>query len=244
MASRLEDRIYLDVSNEADWERLAARFPRFDLLAACAGISEAKPLTGTTLSDWQRVMSVNLDGAFLSVKYGARAMQQNGGGAIVLVGSASGIKTSAGASAYCASKAALRMLARKAALEFKSQGIRVNCVSPTAVVTRVECVGWPLTRLRRRCSGWHFQKKSQRRSCFSAAISRLTLQVQTSSSTLVIRYDPVVNRGQEFLDRVPGPADLCVLRPFLMTGAMKMHKNSGSSPRAGYRDDPRNRKER
>jgi NAD(P)-dependent dehydrogenase (short-subunit alcohol dehydrogenase family) len=60
---------------------------------------------------------------------------QAGGGAIVVVGSASGIKATAGATAYCTSKAAVRMLVRSAALEFKPHAIRVNSISPAAVVT-------------------------------------------------------------------------------------------------------------
>jgi len=127
--------VRLDVAVESDWERLFQEVVQLDLLVACAGISEAKPIRETSLEDWRRVMSVNLDGAFLSVKYGVRAMQESRGGAIVLVGSASGIKASPGASAYCASKAALRMFAKTAALEFRSQAIRVNIVSPAAVVT-------------------------------------------------------------------------------------------------------------
>jgi len=137
-ASGIEDggrSVCLDVSKETDWERLFQEVIHLDILVACAGISEAKPIPETSLGDWRRVMSVNLDGAFLSVKYGVKAMQASRGGAIVLVGSASGIKASPGASAYCTSKAALRMLAKTAALEFKSQAIRVNCVSPAGVVT-------------------------------------------------------------------------------------------------------------
>jgi len=126
---------WLDVTKESDWERLFQQISNLDVLVACAGISEATPIPETSLADWRRVMGVNLDGAFLSVKYGVKAMQANRGGAIVLVSSASGIKASAGASAYCASKAGLRMLAKTAALEFKSQAIRVNCVSPGGVVT-------------------------------------------------------------------------------------------------------------
>lgn len=127
--------VCLDVSKESDWERLFQGVINLDVLVACAGISEAKSIPETSLADWRRVMGVNLDGAFLSVKYGVKAMRATRGGAIVLVSSASGIKASAGASAYCASKAGLRMLAKTAALEFKSQAIRVNCVSPAAVVT-------------------------------------------------------------------------------------------------------------
>jgi 2-keto-3-deoxy-L-fuconate dehydrogenase len=127
--------VHLDVSREAEWERLLKSAPSLDLLVACAGVSEAKPIGETTLTEWQRVMAVNLDGAFLSVKYGAKAMDEKTSGAIVLVGSASGIKAAAGAAAYCASKAGLRMLAKVAALELKPRGIRVNCVSPAAVMT-------------------------------------------------------------------------------------------------------------
>jgi len=125
----------LDVTREDDWERLAETIISLDVLVACAGVSGARPIQETSLENWRRVMNVNLDGAFLSVKYGVRAMQQSGGGSIVVVGSASGVKASPGASAYCVSKAGVRMLVRTAALEFKVQAIRVNCVSPAAVVT-------------------------------------------------------------------------------------------------------------
>src|SRR5271170_5590944 len=178
--------VCLDVSKESDWERLFQEVILLDVLVACAGISEAKPIPETSLADWRRVMGVNLDGAFLSVKYGVKAMQANRGGAIVLVSSASGIKASAGASAYCASKAGLRMLAKTAALEFKSQAIRVNCVSPggssrrcgkksrfgkrlskSTEARKVRGMPWAaLTPLDHRYNGWHFQKKSRPRSSF------------------------------------------------------------------------------
>jgi NAD(P)-dependent dehydrogenase (short-subunit alcohol dehydrogenase family) len=127
-------RLRLDVTKEEDWDQLLARLGRLDVVVACAGLSEAKLIAETSLSDWQRIMSVNLDGAFLSVKYGVKAMRTSGG-TIVLIGSASGIKACSGASAYCTSKAGLRMLTKAAALELTPQGIRVNSVSPGAVVT-------------------------------------------------------------------------------------------------------------
>jgi len=125
----------LDVTREDDWERLAQHLVGLNVLVACAGISAAQPMDETSLADWRRVMNVNLDGAFLSVKHAARAMRHGGGGSIVVIGSASGVKASAGASAYCVSKAGVRMLVRAAALELKPEAIRVNCVSPAAVVT-------------------------------------------------------------------------------------------------------------
>ena len=124
--------LHLDVTSESDWQNI--QLPRLDVMVACAGISDARPILELDLEEWRRVLQVNLDGAFLSLKFAARAMQEQGG-AIVIVGSASGIKAAPGASAYCASKAGVSMLAKTAALELKSRGIRVNCVSPAGVVT-------------------------------------------------------------------------------------------------------------
>jgi 3(or 17)beta-hydroxysteroid dehydrogenase len=130
----------LDVGVEAEWEavvqQILATHGRLDLLVNCAGISAAAPVAEMSFSDWRRVFSVNLDGAFLGTKFGIRAMRA-AGGSIVHVSSASGIKAAAGAAAYSASKAGLCMLSRAAAKECRDQGIpvRVNTVCPGAVKT-------------------------------------------------------------------------------------------------------------
>jgi NAD(P)-dependent dehydrogenase (short-subunit alcohol dehydrogenase family) len=123
----------LNVAREDDWRQLLEKTGPIDILVACAGISDARSIEECSLDDWRRVLQVNLDGAFLSVKYGKQAMRK--AGAMVLVGSVSGIKAAPGASAYCVSKAGLRMLTRTAALEFKKDAVRVNCVSPAGVAT-------------------------------------------------------------------------------------------------------------
>ncbi|MBS0657093.1 MAG: glucose 1-dehydrogenase [Verrucomicrobia bacterium] len=129
----------LDVTSEPAWEAavtaVLARWGRLDILINNAGISFGQPLTETSLADWRRVMAVNLDGVFLGLKHGGAALRRGGGGSIVNVASASGIKPAPGAAAYCASKAGVRMLSRTAALEFASAGIRVNSVSPSGVTT-------------------------------------------------------------------------------------------------------------
>jgi NAD(P)-dependent dehydrogenase (short-subunit alcohol dehydrogenase family) len=127
--------VHLDVTDPDDWMRVVERTGALDALVACAGLSDSRSIAETGLDDWRRVMTVNLDAAFLSVKYGAMAMRDRPSGSIVLIGSASGVKAVPQAGAYCASKAGVRMLARVAALELKPQGIRVNCVSPAGVVT-------------------------------------------------------------------------------------------------------------
>ncbi len=129
----------LDVTAEDQWQaairHAVAQWGRLDVLAACAGVSRARPIEGTTLQEWRAVLGVNLDGAFLGVKHAIAAMRSSGGGSIVIVGSASGIKAANGASAYATSKAALRMFARVAALECAADKIRVNLVHPGAVRT-------------------------------------------------------------------------------------------------------------
>jgi 3(or 17)beta-hydroxysteroid dehydrogenase len=130
----------LDVTNEADWQRATAvaleRWGRLDVLVANAGISFACPVVDMSLDDWRRVLAVNLDGVFLGTREAVRAMRAVGrGGSIVIVSSASGIKAAPGASAYAASKAALRLFAKSVALECAAEGIRVNTVHPAGVVT-------------------------------------------------------------------------------------------------------------
>lgn len=130
--------IRLDVTEEPDWEAaidvVVGRWDRLDVLVANAGMTDGTPITHTDFDAWRRVMAVNLDGAFLGIKHGARAMSTNGG-SIVVVGSASGIRAAPGAAAYSASKSAVAMLVRVAALELARQKVRVNAVSPSAVRT-------------------------------------------------------------------------------------------------------------
>ena len=124
----------LDVTDETQWAELFSNLEKLDILVASAGVSHASPLASMPLSDWRRVMAINLDGAFLAIRHAVGPMKANGG-SIVLLGSASGIKVAPGASAYSASKAALRMLAKSAAVELKPDNIRVNTVSPAGVAT-------------------------------------------------------------------------------------------------------------
>lgn len=130
----------LDVTKEADWDAalstLSKEFGRLDVLVNSAGVSAGSPLVEMTLQDWRRVLAVNLDGSFLAVRAGLKAMGERGG-SIVLVSSASGIKAAAGAAAYSASKAGVCMLAKAAAKECRDKGIpvRINTVCPAGVKT-------------------------------------------------------------------------------------------------------------
>ncbi len=137
----------LDVSSEADWEaaiaRIVALWGRLDVCVNCAGMSLAKPIAELPLVDWHRVMTTNLTGVFLGTKHALRIMRNRGGGCIINIGSAAGIKPLPGNAAYGTSKAAIRFFSRVAALEGAPQGIRVVSVSPGAVATPM----WESTEL-------------------------------------------------------------------------------------------------
>ena len=135
----------LDVTSEAEWEAAVAdtieRFDQFDILVNNAGIFDARFLLDTTLEDWQRIQSVNVDGVFLGVREAVRAMQPGGkagkGGSIVNMSSAGGLHGSPGHAAYCASKGSVHLLTLTAASECAALGmnIRVNSVHPGVVET-------------------------------------------------------------------------------------------------------------
>jgi NAD(P)-dependent dehydrogenase (short-subunit alcohol dehydrogenase family) len=130
----------LDVREEGDWaaamDAVLRQHGRLDALVHAAGISAASPVWDTELTEWRRVLDTNLDGTFLAIRHGIRAMQGTGG-AIVVIGSASGIRPPAGAAAYSTSKAAASMLVRAAAKECRAlePPIRINSVSPGGVRT-------------------------------------------------------------------------------------------------------------
>jgi 3(or 17)beta-hydroxysteroid dehydrogenase len=131
--------LQLDVTSEADWtagmDRLLREWGRLDISVNSAGIAFASPIPDTRLSDWRRVLSTNLDGVFLGTRYAMTAMKDAGGGCIINIASAAGIKPVAGNAVYGTSKAAILFFTRVAALEGAPLRIRVNSISPGAVAT-------------------------------------------------------------------------------------------------------------
>ena len=103
-----------------------------------AGIGAGAPIEELSFEEWRRVLSINLDGAFLTLQAAMRAIRAGGkGGAIVLTASAAGMKAEPGIAAYGASKAAVIHLARIAAKEGAAANIRVNAIAPGGVETPI-----------------------------------------------------------------------------------------------------------
>jgi NAD(P)-dependent dehydrogenase (short-subunit alcohol dehydrogenase family) len=116
-------------------DRVAARFARIDALVNNAGVAVFKPLLETTYEEWARVLAVNLSGPFLCTQACAPVMLAGGGGAVVNIGSISGLRASTLRVAYGTSKAALMHLTKQQAAELGERGIRVNAVAPGPVDT-------------------------------------------------------------------------------------------------------------
>jgi NAD(P)-dependent dehydrogenase (short-subunit alcohol dehydrogenase family) len=127
-----------DVADEdamtAAFARATAEFGGLDIVVANAAVQlhgDDDRADRLDLPVWRRTIDVNLTGAFLTVKHGARALLAAGGGAIVCVGSPAGhYGIAPGLDAYSASKAGVSGLVRVAAIDYASEGIRVNGVLP------------------------------------------------------------------------------------------------------------------
>ncbi len=145
LAERLADQgmgvgyLHLDVTDAGGWaetvERVVAEHGRLDVLVNNAGIIHVNPLEKEDLADWQRLLEVNLTGAFLGLRAAIPAMRASGGGSVINVASIFGPAGAVGYAAYSASKAGLLGLTRTAALELADDGIRVNAITPGGVST-------------------------------------------------------------------------------------------------------------
>jgi len=120
---------------QAAIDQVATRFGRIDALVNNAGVAVFKPMLETTFDEWARVIAVNLSGPFLCTQAAAPVMLKNGGGAVVNIGSISGLRASTLRVAYGTSKAGLMHLTKQQAAELGELGIRVNAVAPGPVDT-------------------------------------------------------------------------------------------------------------
>lgn len=135
-----------DVASLADLDKLyaqvAEKFGKFDVLFVNAGVGKFAPLADTSEKLYDEQFDINIKGAYFTIQKALPFL--NDGASIILNTSVAGSTGMEGASAYSATKAALRSLARTAAAELVGRGIRVNAVAPGPIVTPIlERTGLP-----------------------------------------------------------------------------------------------------
>ncbi|MGV0720309.1 SDR family oxidoreductase [Mycolicibacterium elephantis] len=132
----------VDISDEQQVigmiDACTAAFGGVDKLVANAGVVHFASVLDTTVEDFDRVVRVNLRGAWLCTKHAAPKMIERGGGAIVNMSSLAGVVAAAGTAAYGMTKAGLIHLSRITAAELRSAGVRSNAVLPAFVDTPMQ----------------------------------------------------------------------------------------------------------
>jgi len=138
--------IQADLAQPQEVERVyrdAAEFTsKLDALVNNAAFQITKPISQTSVEEWDQVIAVNLRAAFLGARYGFELLAAEGGGAIVNVASVHAVATSPNIAAYAASKGGLVALTRAMAIEFAPANIRVNAILPGAVDTPMLAAGF------------------------------------------------------------------------------------------------------
>ncbi len=130
---------FLDVTDEDGWSEIVVaaeeRFGRLDVLVNNAGLADPAGVEATSRDLWDQIVAVNQTGTFLGIRAVVPAMRRAGGGSIINISSIYGIVGSSGSAAYHASKGAVRVLTKQAAVEYAPEGIRVNSIHPGYIDT-------------------------------------------------------------------------------------------------------------
>ena len=133
---------HLDVRNEDEWKRvlneIAKIHGRIDVLVNNAGIGGGPvhlKVEDYPVDQWDKTIAINATGVFLGTKYAARFMKQAGGGSIINISSVYGLVGVHRGASYSASKGAVRIFTKAAAVQYSKDRIRVNSVHPGFIDT-------------------------------------------------------------------------------------------------------------
>ena len=142
--------MHLDVTSQESWREVVRSaeeaYGPVTVLVNNAGIYELGGAESAELEEWHRVIAVNQTGTFLGMKAVIPSMRRGGGGSIVNISSVHGLIGSPHGIAYHASKGAVRLMTKQAAVEYGPEGIRVNSLHPGVIHTPMNA-GFDLSEL-------------------------------------------------------------------------------------------------
>ncbi|MCO5971012.1 SDR family NAD(P)-dependent oxidoreductase [Actinoallomurus soli] len=131
--------VRLDVSSSQEWDKAIGvvrdRFGALNVLVNLAGIVDWPGIEDTREEAWDRVIDVNQKGTWLGMKAAMPLLRASGNASVINTSSVLGLVGSGAAAAYQASKGAVRLLSKTAAVEYARQGVRVNSVHPGVIAT-------------------------------------------------------------------------------------------------------------
>jgi NAD(P)-dependent dehydrogenase (short-subunit alcohol dehydrogenase family) len=134
-----------DVAEEDQWERVVQQVQDAlgapDVLVNNAGIYLIKPMEETSVEAWRRLMDINVMGVFLGMKHCTPQMKAQGRGSVINLSSVAGLVGSPHHTCYGASKGAVRIMTKDAALELAESGVRVNSIHPAYIDTQMADYG-------------------------------------------------------------------------------------------------------
>ncbi|MCY4652026.1 MAG: glucose 1-dehydrogenase [Dehalococcoidia bacterium] len=139
--------VRLDVTQQSEWDAAVARaiqeFGKLDIVVNNAGIAMGNSIEDTSVEAWDRVMDINAKGVFFGTKAAIAQMKTQGtGGSIINISSVSGIIGQNSVNAvYNASKGAVRIFSKSAAIQHAAEGIRVNTIHPGPIETPMTAAG-------------------------------------------------------------------------------------------------------
>jgi 3alpha(or 20beta)-hydroxysteroid dehydrogenase len=122
--------VRLDVTAEADWSAAVAELDHLDVLVNNAAVLHLATIDATSVEAFDRLLRVNVTGAFLGTRACLPLLRASGAGSIVNIGSIDSVQGAALTGAYTASKFALRGLTKVTAIENRKRGVRANIVCP------------------------------------------------------------------------------------------------------------------